>query len=336
MRRCIELAKKGEGNVAPNPMVGSVIVYNGQIIGEGFHQKYGEAHAEVNAINSVKDKSLLKQSTIYVNLEPCAHHGKTPPCSDLIITNKIPHVVIGSKDTFSKVNGKGIERLKQNGVEVDTGVLEKECRFLNKRFFTFHEQKRPYVILKWAQTRDGFIDKKRGRNEKGVNWISTPETRSLVHSWRSHEMGILVGRKTIENDNPKLNVRDVHGNNPIRIILDPNLKLKLDEKSGNDIAKTYIINTLLSEKHDEIEWVQLKDMGISAILEAIWELTIQSIMVEGGSHTLQQFIDSNAWDEIRIIEGESFFKEGLKAPIIDLQPTKKMQFGKDNIYYYQK
>ncbi len=220
MRRCLQLAKMGEGNVAPNPMVGAVIVCNHKIIGEGYHQEFGGPHAEVNAINSVKDKSLLAKSTIYVSLEPCAHHGKTPPCSDLIVEHKIPKVVIGSQDTFSKVNGKGIKKLEANGCQVTCGVLEKECRKLNKRFFTFHEKKRPFVILKWAQTKDGFLDKKRNEGEKGIHWITAPETRSLVHLWRSKEMGVLVGRQTAAVDDPKLNVRDVTGKNPVRIILD--------------------------------------------------------------------------------------------------------------------
>jgi diaminohydroxyphosphoribosylaminopyrimidine deaminase/5-amino-6-(5-phosphoribosylamino)uracil reductase len=336
MRRCIELALKGEGFVAPNPMVGAVLVYQDKIIGEGFHQKHGEAHAEVNAIRNVQDKSLLAKCTLYVSLEPCAHHGKTPPCSDLIIENKIPHVVIGSKDTFSEVNGKGIERLKRNGVNVEYGILEKQCRILNKRFFTFHEKKRPFIVLKWAQTRDGFIDKIRQGNEKGVNWISAPETRTLVHLWRNHEMGIIIGRKTAEIDNPKLTVRDVDGTSPIRIILDPKLNVKFKKKKYIDSSTTLILNTLKNEVDDEDKFIKLPNFEISSILKALWDLNIQSVMVEGGSYTLQQFIASDSWDEIRVVEGETYFQEGLKAPFLKNRPIKITQFGKDNIYYYSK
>mgnify|MGYP003663507499 FL=1 len=331
MRRCIDLALKGEGKVAPNPMVGAVIVFEDKIVGEGYHMKYGEAHAEVNAINSVKDKSILSKCSIYVSLEPCSHFGKTPPCSDLIIENGIPHVVIGSLDTFSEVNGKGIQRLKKNGVQVETGILEAECRKLNKRFFTFHEKSRPYVVLKWAQTKDGFIDKTRKQNEKGVNWISAPETRSLVHLWRSQEMGILIGRKTADVDNPKLNVRDVDGKDPVRIILDSELKLKHESTS-----KTIVFNVLNSKIEKNIHYVQLSNLQIPTLMRALFELDIQSILVEGGAETLKKFIDSQIWDEIRIIEGDVYFKEGLSAPTLELEPIKKTNFGKHTIYWYQK
>ncbi len=336
MRRCIQLAKMGEGNVAPNPMVGSVIVYNDQIIGEGYHRKYGQAHAEVNAINSVMDKSLLSKSTIYVSLEPCSHTGKTPPCSDLIISYQIPNVVVGSIDTFSEVNGNGVKRLRENGINVTTGILEYECRELNKRFFTFHEKKRPYIILKWAQTRDGFIDKRRVNNEKGMNWISAPETRSLVHLWRSHEMGIMIGRKTAETDSPQLNVRDVVGKSPIRIIIDPQLSLDYEYTRNQNKAKTIVINSVKSEKSGTVDFLRPKNLEIPTILSELWKLDIQSILVEGGANTLQQFIISNSWDEIRIIEGEGFFLEGLKAPIVNRLPNNIVEFGKDKIFEYWK
>ena len=226
MARCLELAKKGAGYVSPNPMVGCVIVYENKIIGEGYHQKYGDHHAEVNAINSVKEQNLLSKSTLYVNLEPCAHFGNTPPCCEYIVSKKITKVVIGSKDISKKVNGLGIKFLQEHNVKVKLDVLSKQCTDLNKRFFNFQKNKIPYIILKWAETKDGFIDVIRKKNNKGINWITNENTKLLVHQWRSEEDAILVGRKTVENDNPKLTVRKVDGKNPVRIVLDPTLKLK--------------------------------------------------------------------------------------------------------------
>ena len=220
MQRCLQLAAKGRTNTKPNPMVGSIIVFQNKIIGEGYHMKYGEAHAEVNAINSVKDKSLLSKSTLYVNLEPCAHHGKTPPCSDLIIKNKIMRVVIGCKDTFAKVAGKGIERMQKANIKVDVGVLEQESIDINKAFFKYHREKRPYIILKWAQTLDGFIDlERKSYDEIGINWITNPILKLPVHKWRSEESGILIGAGTLSNDNPKLDTREWYGKNPLRILI---------------------------------------------------------------------------------------------------------------------
>jgi diaminohydroxyphosphoribosylaminopyrimidine deaminase/5-amino-6-(5-phosphoribosylamino)uracil reductase len=336
MRRCIELAKRGEGFVAPNPLVGAVIVHEDKIIGEGYHRKYGVSHAEVNAIKSVKNPNLLKKSTIYVSLEPCSHFGKTPPCSDLIIEKEIPRVVIGSLDTFSEVNGKGIERLLKNGVDVETGVLEEDCRLLNKRFFTFHEKSRPYVVLKWAQTKDGYMDKLRNDNEKGVNWISSTETQSLVHLWRSQEMGILIGRKTAEADNPKLNVREVYGKDPIRIILDSKLKIKYNEELDPVSTRTIVFNTLDSRIEGNLEFLKVPDLNVTTILTTLYNQNISSIFVEGGAETLQRFIDSDLWDEIRIIQGENYFKEGLPAPKLQIQPNKITSFGRDSIFWYQK
>lgn len=330
MRRCIDLALKGDGSTAPNPMVGAVIVYKDKIIGEGYHQKYGESHAEVNAIKNVQDKTLLSKSTIYVSLEPCGHFGKTPPCADLIIENKIPHIVIGSKDPFSMVNGKGIDRLNANGLKVEFGILEQECRELNKRFFTFHEKKRPYVVLKWAQTKSGFFDRTRKENETGVNWISAAETKSLVHLWRSKEMGILIGRKTAEIDNPKLDVRAISGKNPIRIILDSDLKLKSEKITQ---SKTILLNTKKTEKLGEIDYLKLSDLNIETILDELWRQEIQSILVEGGADTIQRFIDSEIWDEVRIIEGETDFSDGLKAPKFCKKASTIKHFGTDTIYY---
>jgi len=334
MKRCIDLAIIGQGHVAPNPMVGSVIVHNQKIIGEGFHEKCGEAHAEVNAIRNVVDKSLIKNSTIYVSLEPCAHHGKTPPCSDLLIEIGFKKVVIGCKDSHSKVSGKGIERLKKAGIEVLVGVLEKECRDLNKRFFTFHERQRPYVVLKWAQSKDGFLDKLRPNNEKGINWISAPETKALVHKWRSEEQSILVGRKTVQNDNPSLTVREFSGNNPIRIIIDSQLQLSRELNIFSDDAPTIIFNRNVNQVEGNVEWIKINETNTQFILEELYKRDIQSVFVEGGSRTLQYFIFGNVWDEARVIVGDSYFHEGTKAPTINKVPTFTYPFSTDTVYHY--
>jgi diaminohydroxyphosphoribosylaminopyrimidine deaminase/5-amino-6-(5-phosphoribosylamino)uracil reductase len=335
MRRCIELAQLGEGNVAPNPMVGSVIVFNDRILGEGYHEKYGEAHAEVNAIRSVLDKSLLPESTIYVSLEPCSHFGKTPPCVDLILQHNFKRVVIGCQDSYKEVAGKSIQKLKDAGIEVKLGVLEKECVNLNKRFFTFHQKERPYIILKWAQTQDGFIDKKRDAYiDPSINWISSPETQSLVHHWRSQEQAILVGRKTIENDNPSLTVREVEGKNPTRIIIDSQLQISKDSTIFKDGVKTIIFNRLKDETNGCITYKKLKEIDTSNILKALYELNIQSVFIEGGSRTLQYFLVNHVWDEARIIVGKNYFHEGIKAPIMQGVPKFSEKFSDDDIYYY--
>lgn len=337
MRRCIDLAQLGSGLVAPNPMVGSVIVYNDKIIGEGFHKEFGGNHAEVNAILAVKDKSLLKKATIYVNLEPCSHFGKTPPCADLLIHHQFKKIVIACKDVNLEVAGKGIEKLKAAGIEVVLGVLEKEALALNKRFFTFHSKKRPYIILKWAQTKDGFIDKLRSENDKNsINWISSPETQTIVHQWRSEEQAILVGRKTIENDNPSLTVRNVKGKNPIKVILDPNIELKsLNYSIFNDTsARILILNKTVSKQIGNIKYIKINTFNLKEILHSLFKENILSVLVEGGKITLQHFVAENFWDEMRVIEGNTFFKSGLKAPKIDILPTKIDSFSKDKIYHY--
>jgi diaminohydroxyphosphoribosylaminopyrimidine deaminase/5-amino-6-(5-phosphoribosylamino)uracil reductase len=334
MQRCIELARLGQGLVAPNPMVGAVIVYDDKIIGEGFHQRYGEAHAEVNAINAVQDKSLLKNSTIYVSLEPCSHFGKTPPCSDLIVEMGIPKVIIGCKDIHTKVSGKGIEKLIKAGIDVQIGILEKECRELNKRFFTFHERQRPYVILKWAQTKDGYLDKIRDSEEQGVNWISAPETKALVHKWRSEEQSILVGRKTVQNDNPSLTVREFSGVNPTRIIIDSQLQLSEELNIFSDDASTIIFNRSRNEVKGMIEWIKISETNTELILEELYKRNILSVFVEGGSRTLQYFIFGNVWDEARVIVGNTLFGEGTKAPTINKVPTFSYPFSTDTVYHY--
>jgi diaminohydroxyphosphoribosylaminopyrimidine deaminase / 5-amino-6-(5-phosphoribosylamino)uracil reductase len=341
MLRCLELAKKGLGNVAPNPMVGCVIVYKNLIIGEGYHQKYGEAHAEVNAINSVKNKELLKDSTLYVNLEPCAHYGKTPPCANLIVEHKIPKVVIGCVDSFSKVSGKGIEKLKSVGIEMVIGILELESLALNKRFFTFHNKKRPYIILKWAETKDGFIDVERSNNYpdniKIDNWITTPLSKKLVHKWRSEEAAIMIATNTAINDNPKLNVREWAGKNPLRIVLDLNNRLPQNLNIFDKSTPTLFFTTLEKENQPNIEFCKIDSTNniIDQILTELFNKNIQSIIIEGGKQLLQTFIDNDLWDEARVFIGQKQFGNGLKAPLVNkiVATEQKISTDKLSIYY---
>ena len=319
IKRCIQLAKNGLGTTYPNPLVGSVIVYNNQIIGEGWHRKSGEPHAEVNAINSVKDKSLLAKATIYVSLEPCSHFGKTPPCCDLIIKHKIPNVVVGTIDPNSKVAGSGIKRLIDNGVNVTVGVLEKECNELNKRFFTFHQKKRPYIILKWAESQDGFIAPLT-KDKKEPVWISNEFSRQLVHKWRSEEQAILVGTNTVLDDNPKLDVRDWIGENPIRIILDRTGKISNAFFVKDEKTKTIIITeqeNVTSSENCIYENAIFDTKLTRTIANILYKYGIQSIVVEGGRQTLQSFIEDNLWDEARVFIGNIHLKSGLKAPLIN-------------------
>ena len=316
MKRCIELAKNGLGTTYPNPLVGSVIVHNGKIIGEGWHKKAGEPHAEVNAVNSVKDKSLLKEATIYVSLEPCSHFGKTPPCCDLIIANKIPNVVIGTIDPFAKVAGNGIKKLVESGKNVTIGVLEDECNELNKRFFTFHQKKRPYIILKWAETADGFIAPI-SKTEKSPVWITNSYSRQLVHKWRTEEQAILVGTNTVLEDNPKLDARDFKGNNPIRIVWDKSNKITEEFHIKNGIIPTFFLTESknLTEKQNIYYKNTIFDTLLAKrTLDILYKENIQSVIVEGGSQTLQTFIDANLWDEARVFVSENSFNEGVISP----------------------
>ena len=318
MKRCFELAKLGLGTAAPNPIVGCVIVYDGKIIGEGYHQKCGEAHAEVNAINSVKDKSLLSKSTLYVSLEPCAHQGRTPACSLLIIEKKIPSVVISCIDSFAKVSGKGVEMLKNAGVDVTVGILENEGKFINRRFFTFHEKKRPYIILKWAETIDGFIDIDRKNPLQKPEWITNDISRTLVHKWRTEEPAIMVGTDTAELDNPKLNVREWKGKNPLRITIDKNLRLSDNLFLFDKTQKTIVFTSKNKTNEKYLEFVKLdfnKNI-IPQILEYLHKIEVQSIIVEGGKKLLDSFISQNLWDEARVFIGDKHFYSGVKAPKI--------------------
>jgi diaminohydroxyphosphoribosylaminopyrimidine deaminase/5-amino-6-(5-phosphoribosylamino)uracil reductase len=336
IQRCIDLAQKGIRAVAPNPMVGCVIVVNDKIIGEGYHQRYGEAHAEVNAINNVANKSLLNKATLYVSLEPCSHTGKTPPCAELIIKSGIKKVVVGTQDPNPIVGGKGIEKLKNRGIEVKEGILQEQCLELNKRFFTYHEKQRPYVILKWAQTLDGFLDRIRDDETQKINWISEPETKTIVHKWRSEEQSILVGRNTITNDNPSLTVRDYGGVNPIRLVIDSQLQIGGELNIYSKDAPTIVFNRIKNEIKNNVEWVKIKETSTKNILEELYKRGIQSVFVEGGSRTLQYFIIDNVWDEARVVVGQKYFKDGYKAPIINKVPIKSIPFGKDVIHYYKR
>lgn len=339
MSRCLTLAKLGSTWVAPNPMVGCVIVWNDMIIGEGYHEKFGGNHAEINAIQNVKieDRSKINEATLYVNLEPCSHFGKTPPCADSIIKYAFKKVIIGCIDLSSHVCGKGINKLKEAGIDVVIGILENECIDLNKRFFTFQAKKRPYITLKWAQTKDNFIDQLRDNaSQKGIFWISNPETQSLVHLWRSEEHAILVGWKTVNNDNPSLNVRKLNGKNPIRVILDSNLKSdKQSTVFTDDGEKTIVLNKLKNEVIHNTKYIQLDNITTKTILEALHKEGILSVLVEGGRETLQHFIDDQVWDETKIIVSESMLNQGLKAPVISGVPTHSYNYSTDTIFTYK-
>lgn len=293
IRRCIKLAQNGLGYVQPNPMVGAVIVYDGQIIGEGYHQKYGEAHAEINAINAVEDKTLLQHSTIYVSLEPCSHYGKTPPCADKLVEMRFQRVVIGSTDPNEKVNGKGIAKLRSAGIPVTTGILENECNELNKRFFTYHQKKRPYIILKWAQTADGYMDIDRTTDPNGKYWITNDKIKVLTHRWRSEEQAILIGYNTYTNDHPQLTTRLYPGKNPVRYI------------ACHDIGTTKPIEGFTLVPDDPIQ-----------ALKHLYNDKMQSVIIEGGRKTLDQYIRHGLWDEARILTGDQVWGAGTKAPTL--------------------
>ncbi|PKH51735.1 bifunctional diaminohydroxyphosphoribosylaminopyrimidine deaminase/5-amino-6-(5-phosphoribosylamino)uracil reductase RibD [Tenacibaculum sp. Bg11-29] len=329
IKRCLELASNGIGTARPNPSVGAVVLYDNKIIGEGYTNPYGGSHAEVNAINSVKDKELLKQATIYVTLEPCSHFGKTPPCADLIVKNNIPNVVIGCVDTNSLVAGKGIERLKKAGINVVVGILENECKKHHKRFFTVQNKKRPYIILKWAETTDGYVAPITKDEQKPV-WISNKYSQQLVHKWRSEEHAILVGTNTVIADNPSLTVRNWTGNNPIRIVLDKNERIPgnatvfdksvktivITEKRNNSEEST--INDSQFEHSRELifEQIDFSSRVAEQICEVLQKHSIQSVIIEGGTQTLQTFVDANLWDEAKIFVGKIVFGSGVVGPIL--------------------
>ncbi len=336
MYRCFELAQKGAGYTAPNPMVGAVLVFDNKIIGEGYHAAYGQAHAEVNCINNVpaEKKVCISKSTLYVSLEPCTHFGKTPPCTDLIIAHKIPRVVTGCKDSFAAVNGKGIEKLQAAGIEVITGVLEHEATALNKRFFTFNNKQRPYIILKWAQSSNGKIAD--DTNER--LHISNHICNSIVHTWRSHEAAILVGTKTALKDNPALTTRLVAGKNPLRLVIDRQLILPTSLKLFDGTAKTFVYNFWKTEAHEKVSYCKLnRYQSVSGqIVHHLFNNNIQSLIVEGGAKILQSFIDGGYWDEARIITNTTMqIEEGMQSPNLTGQLlTTKEIYESDTIEYF--
>ena len=333
IRRCIELAGKAIGKTYPNPLVGSVIVYQDKIIGEGYHHKAGENHAEINAINSVKDKSLISESIIYVSLEPCAHYGKTPPCALKIKELGFRKVVIGAMDSHDKVNGKGKKIIQEAGIEVISGVLERECLDLNKRFFTFHQKKRPYIFLKWAQSGDGFLD----RDFKPYS-ISNTLVNQFVHQLRADEHAILVGTQTALNDNPGLTVRNVEGENPVRVLIDFELKVPETFNIYNQEAKTIVINTIKEEEKENIKFIRIsKENFLDELMNALYREQIQSIIIEGGRFTLQKFIDAGLWDEVIVIKNENLkLINGTKVPdFTDQKPLKTEEFRDNMIEFYK-
>lgn len=342
MQRCLDLAAKGLREAMPNPSVGAVLVHEGRIIGEGHTSPYGGPHGEVNCLNSVAeaDRPLIAESTLYVSLEPCSHYGKTPPCSDLIIANNIPRIIIGTADPHDKVAGEGIRKLKAAGKEVLVGILERECREFNRRFFTFHEKKRPYIILKWAESADGFIGPVRNPEQPGEKkpvWITHAYSRQLVHKWRSEEMAILVGTQTVLDDNPQLDVRDWTGPNPVRIVLDRTCRI-----DGSYFVKNLKIKTIvLTERADLPNLENLLHETVSfdgqlpqAIADALYRHNLQSVIVEGGRQTLQMFIDAGLWDEARVFRGKAVFGEGTPAPVLAAQAATQQTILDDQLILY--
>jgi len=340
MKRCLELAELGNGSVSPNPLVGCVIVNEGKIIGEGYHKKYGQAHAEVNAINAVLTKfgdeaaALLKNSVAYVSLEPCAHHGKTPPCADLLIRHQLKKVVIGNRDPFPDVNGKGIEKLQNAGIEVIHGVLERECSYVNRRFFTRINQQRPYIILKWASTANGYFASKNSVQQ----WISGPLAKKLVHKWRTEEDAILVGKTTAITDNPQLSAREWPGKNPLRILIDRKLEVPAGNQIYNDLAKTIVFNEQKTDVVNNIHYIDMEDMQYylpQKIAYQLYLMDIQSVIIEGGANILNQFISSGLWDEARVFTSENSWGSGVFSPQINGKIVDIVKVDKDKLTLYE-
>lgn len=336
MHRCLELAVRGLGKVAPNPMVGCVIVGETGIIGEGYHDTFGGPHAEINAINSVDNKTSLKGSTLYVNLEPCGHHGKTPPCTDTIVAAGIKKVVIGCIDPNPMVKGKGIEKLKAAGIEVEVGPLEKDCMEVNKRFFTYHERKRPYIILKWAQTSDGFIDKKRTKDEERAK-ITQDEIQIMVHLWRTQEQAIMVGTHTIIMDNPHLTARRVSGTSPMRVVLDRSLKIPKTSNIFDKEAQTLIFTEQQAPANNGVEYSNVAFDGklLNSMLTELYNRHIQSVIVEGGEKLLKSFIEKDLWDEAKVIYSSKTLGDGVHAPGFPFPSKGEIKIGDDTLILYR-
>ncbi|KQN38820.1 riboflavin biosynthesis protein RibD [Pedobacter sp. Leaf41] len=339
MKRCLELAALPIGNVSPNPMVGCVIVHNGKIIGEGYHQEFGKAHAEPNAIKSVFDQygdegtDLLKEAIAYVNLEPCAHFGKTPPCADLFVKHQLKKVVVGNRDPFSGVDGKGIEKLKNAGIEVISGVLEEECKYFNRRFFTRIQQQRPYIILKWAETANGYFATNFGHQK----WISGALAKRMAHEWRTQEDAILIGKKTAIIDNPQLTAREWPGKNPIRLVIDKNLDVPQNNHIFNDEAKTIIFNEIKTDVVGNVHYIQMEDMHFYLAQKIAFQLYLmdtQSVIVEGGANILKQFLDANIWDEARIFNSKGSWNDGIPSPVINGRLQEQIRVGSDQLSIY--
>ncbi|MCZ4222787.1 bifunctional diaminohydroxyphosphoribosylaminopyrimidine deaminase/5-amino-6-(5-phosphoribosylamino)uracil reductase RibD [Pedobacter rhodius] len=339
IKRCLELAATSIGNVSPNPMVGCVIVVDGVIIGEGYHQKFGEAHAEPNAVKSVFEKygsaaeSMLRKATAYVNLEPCAHFGKTPPCADLFVKHQLKKVVIGNRDPFSGVDGKGIEKLKNAGIAVISGILDEECKHFNRRFFTRIQKQRPFIILKWAQTANGYFATIDGHQK----WISGGLAKRMAHRWRTEEDAILVGKQTAIMDNPQLTSREWPGKNPVRLVIDKNLQVPQSNHIFNQEAKTIIFNALKTDVKDNIHYIQMEDMQFylpQKIAFQLYLMDIQSVIIEGGANIIKQFLNANLWDEARIFTSENSWTEGVPSPVINGNLTEAIQVGTDKLSIY--
>ncbi len=343
MNRCIELARLGQGSVSPNPMVGCVIVHNEKIIGEGWHQQFGGAHAEVNAIQNIADKELLSQSTVYVNLEPCSHFGKTPPCADLLISHRVEKVVVGMQDPFSEVAGQGIQKLRDAGIEVEVGILEEACKDLNKRFVTFHEQKRPFVILKWAQTSDGFLSPDAGKLSAAEfevkRHITGLEVQALVHKWRGEEDAVMVGTNTVLSDNPTLNTRAYPGKKPQRITMDMSGRLTMGLKILDGTQPTLIFtNKEIAAPNAQTTYIKIEE-GTSLwpqMLMELYERKIQSMIVEGGAFTLTQIIRSGIWDEAQVFTAPKLLGEGVRAPAISGKLLSQASIANNQLHIYQR
>ena len=336
MRRAITLAQKGQGYVAPNPMVGCVVVRDGKVIGEGYHAHFGEGHAEVNAINAVEDHSLLSSASLYVTLEPCSHFGKTPPCADLIIRMGIPRVIIGSRDPFESVNGSGAARLRASGIEVIEGVEEEACREMNRRFLCYQEKARPYIVLKWAQTMDGYMDIERNAGERGVRWITGPQTKTFVHQLRAQEAAVMVGRNTIINDNPQLTVREVAGKSPIRIVLSTEPEFPNDTWVLDGEAPTLVLNNQRDQTDSKTRFIKCRDVhDLTEVLAKLHHERVLSVLVEGGAQLLNSFLAAGLWDEAIVITGSTIWGAGLASPEMKEASHHVQVLGDDVVRFYR-